>query len=72
MAEDGYAAPEVPMIDNVIFAVPHPNHPIGLRDVGEVPVVATLAAIGNAVGMCPRSLPMSPPKLPALIESVGT
>ena len=65
-------ASDVPMIDTVIVEVPNPNHPYGLRGVGEVPVVPTLAAIGNAigdaVGVRPQSLPMSPPKLLELME----
>jgi CO/xanthine dehydrogenase Mo-binding subunit len=43
--------------------------------VGEVPVVPTLAAVANAIGdatgIRPRSLPMSPPRLLALIEAEG-
>ena len=64
---------DVPMIDTVIVEVPNPRHPFGLRGVGEVPVVPTMAAIGNAIGdaigIRPQSLPMSPPKLLELIES---
>ena len=41
---------DVPMIDTVIVEVPNPRHPFGLRGVGEVPVVPTMAAIGNAIG----------------------
>ena len=67
-------ASDVPMIDTVIVEVPNPNHPYGLRGVGEVPVVPTLAAIGNAIGNAigirPQSLPMSPPKLLALMDAV--
>src|SRR5215467_9827456 len=52
--------------------LPNPRHPYGLRGVGEVPVVPTMAAIANAIGQCvgirPQSLPMSPPKLLKLIE----
>ena len=63
---------DVPMIDTVVVEVPNPKHPFGLRGVGEVPVVPTMAAIGNAIGdaigVRPRSLPMSPPKLLELIE----
>ena len=66
-------ASDVPMIDTVIVEVPNPNHPYGLRGVGEVPVVPTLAAIGNAIGNAigirPQSLPMSPPKLLALMDA---
>jgi len=69
-------ASDVPMIDTVIVEVPNPNHPFGLRGVGEVPVVPTLAAvgnaIGNAIGIRPQSLPMSPPKLLELIDGAGS
>ncbi len=65
-------ASDVPMIDTEIVEVPNPRHPYGLRGVGEVPVVPTMAAIANAIGgaigIRPRSLPMSPPKLLNLIE----
>ena len=67
---------DVPMIDTVIVEVPNPKHPFGLRGVGEVPVVPTMAAIGNAIGdaigIRPQSLPMSPPKLLDLIEKAET
>jgi CO/xanthine dehydrogenase Mo-binding subunit len=66
-------ASDVPMIDTVIVEVPNPKHPFGLRGVGEVPVVPTMACIGNAIGdvigVRPRSLPMSPPKILDLIEA---
>jgi CO/xanthine dehydrogenase Mo-binding subunit len=62
----------VPTIDTEIVEVPNPRHPYGLRGVGEVPVTPTMAAIANAIGSVigvrPRSLPMSPPKLLKLIE----
>ena len=65
-------ASDVPMIETVIVEVPNPKHPFGLRGVGEVPVTAATAAIANAIGevigIRPRSLPMSPPKLLKLIE----
>ena len=65
-------ASDVPNIDTVIVEVPNPKHPFGLRGVGEVPVVPTMAAIANAIGNCigirPRSLPMSPPRLLALMQ----
>ncbi len=66
-------ASDVPMIDTVIVEVPNPKHPFGLRGVGEVPVVPTMACIGNAIGdaigVRPQSLPMSPPKILELIEA---
>ena len=65
-------ASDVPMIGTEIVEVPNPKHPYGLRGVGEVPVVPTMAAIANAIGNCigirPRSLPMSPPKILKLID----
>jgi CO/xanthine dehydrogenase Mo-binding subunit len=65
-------ASDVPMIGTEIVEVPNPRHPYGLRGVGEVPVVPTMAtianAIGNAIGIRPQSLPMSPPKLLKLID----
>ena len=65
-------ASDVPNIDTVIVEVPNPKHPFGLRGVGEVPVVPTMAAIANAIGNCigvrPTSLPMSPPRILKLIK----
>ena len=65
-------ASDVPMIGTEIVEVPNPRHPYGLRGVGEVPVVPTMAAIanaiGNAIGIRPWSLPMSPPKILKLID----
>ncbi len=65
-------ASDLPMIDPVIVEVANPRHPYGLRGVGEVPVASTLGAIANAVtdaiGIRPCELPMSPPRLLALIE----
>jgi CO/xanthine dehydrogenase Mo-binding subunit len=65
-------ASDVPMIETEIVEVPNPRHPYGLRGVGEVPVTPTMAAIANAIGAAigvrPRSLPMSPPKILKLIE----
>jgi CO/xanthine dehydrogenase Mo-binding subunit len=65
-------ASDVPMIDTEIVEVPNPRHPYGLRGVGEVPVVPTMAAIANAIGAAigirPQSLPMSPPKLLKLMD----
>ena len=65
-------ASDAPMVDCKIVEIPNPKHPFGLRGVGEVPVVPTMAAVGNAItdaiGIRPTSLPMSPPKLLKLIE----
>jgi CO/xanthine dehydrogenase Mo-binding subunit len=68
-------ASDVPNIETVIIEVPNPRHPYGLRGVGEVPVVPTLAAVANAVtsaiGKRPYELPMSPPRLLKLIDTAG-
>ncbi len=65
-------ASDVPMIDTEIVEVPNPRHPFGLRGVGEVPVVPTMAAIanaiGDAIGVRPQQLPMSPPRILELIK----
>jgi CO/xanthine dehydrogenase Mo-binding subunit len=58
---------DVPMIETIIVEVPNPNHPYGVRGVGETPIVPPPAAIANAiyraVGVRMRELPMSPPRL---------
>ncbi len=58
---------DVPMIETIIVEVPDPEHPFGVRGVGEVPIVPPPAAIANAiahaVGVRMERLPMSPPNL---------
>ena len=58
---------DLPMIDTVIVEVANPNHPYGLRGVGEVPIVPPMAAISNAIydaiGIRLNALPMSPDKV---------
>jgi len=62
---------DVPMIDTILVEVPDPNHPYGVRGVGEVPIVPPPAAIANAiyraVGVRMRDLPISPARLTAAI-----
>jgi CO/xanthine dehydrogenase Mo-binding subunit len=62
---------DVPMIDTILIEVPDPNHPYGVRGVGEVPICPPPAAIANAifqaVGVRVTELPISPPKLLAAI-----
>jgi CO/xanthine dehydrogenase Mo-binding subunit len=69
-------ASDLPMIDAVIIEVPNPNHPFGVRGVGEAPIVPPLAAIANAiydaVGVRMRDLPFSPPKVLAALEAAET
>ena len=47
--------------------VPNPNHPYGVRGIGEVPIIPPMAAISNAIfdatGVRLREQPMSPPKV---------
>jgi CO/xanthine dehydrogenase Mo-binding subunit len=67
---------DVPMIETHIVEVPNPNHPYGVRGVGEAPIVPPMAAIANAVeaatGVRFDELPMSPPRvLKKLDESAG-
>ena len=55
---------DLPMIDTVIVEVPNPNHPFGVRGVGEVSVVPPMAALANAIyralGVRLTQLPMAP------------
>ncbi len=66
-------ASDLPMIDTEIVEVPNDTHPYGVRGVGETPIVAALAAVGNAVsralGKRMAELPLSPPKVLAAIET---
>lgn len=58
---------DLPMIEAILVEVPNPGHPIGIRGVGEVPIVPPPAAIANAiyraVGVRMTELPMSPAKV---------
>ena len=62
---------DVPMIDTIIVEVPDPQHPYGVRGVGEVPICPPPAAIANAIaaatGVRMRQTPMSPPRVLAEI-----
>ncbi|MEL0107469.1 MAG: xanthine dehydrogenase family protein molybdopterin-binding subunit [Rhodospirillaceae bacterium] len=66
-------ASDVPMIDTIIVEVPNPNHPYGVRGVGEPPLVPAPAAVANAVenaiGLSMSDLPLSPPKILKAIEA---
>lgn len=58
---------DLPKIDAIIVEVPNPDHPYGVRGVGEVPIcpppAALNSAIHNAVGVRMQVLPMSPPRV---------
>jgi CO/xanthine dehydrogenase Mo-binding subunit len=68
-------ASDVPMIDTVIVEVPNPNHPYGVRGVGETPIVPPMAAIAcaveNALGIRFTELPMSPPRVLKAIDEAA-
>jgi CO/xanthine dehydrogenase Mo-binding subunit len=65
-------ASDLPMIDTVIVEVPNPNHPFGVRGIGETSIVPVMAAVANAIadaaGVRMTDLPMSPPKVLKAIE----
>jgi len=66
---------DVPMIETIIVEVPDPQHPYGVRGVGEVPICPPPAAIANAIyqaiGVRMEDLPMSPPKIAAAVLAKG-
>jgi CO/xanthine dehydrogenase Mo-binding subunit len=65
-------ASDLPMIEPVVVEVPNPNHPFGVKGVGEVNICPAMAAVANAVanatGRRMQELPISPPKLKAAID----
>ncbi len=65
-------ASDLPMIDTVIVEVPNPLHPYGVRGVGETPIVPPLACVANAVAAATGKrfvdLPLSPPRILAVID----
>ncbi len=58
---------DLPMIETTIVEVPNPDHPLGIRGVGEVNIVPPMAAIAEAiyqaVGVRVTELPINPPRL---------
>ena len=58
---------DLPMIDPIIIEVNNPNHPFGVKGVGESNIVPPLAAIShavyNAIGKRVYELPMNPESL---------
>ncbi len=64
---------DLPFIDTVILEIPNPNHPYGVRGVGETSIVPPLAAIANAVsnavGVRMTHIPMSAPRILKAIEA---
>ena len=55
---------DLPMLDTHLIQVPNPGHPLGVRGVGEPPIVPVLGAISNAIydaiGIRYRALPATP------------
>jgi CO/xanthine dehydrogenase Mo-binding subunit len=73
-----YALPtaeRVPEIDALIVEVPAPDGPFGARGVGEPPVISAPAAIANAIAAAvdvrPRELPMTAPRVWALLQDAS-
>jgi len=66
---------DLPMIDAVIIEVPDPNHPFGVRGVGEVPIVPPPGALGNAIfnaiGARVEVLPMSPGRIVKVLQKAS-
>jgi xanthine dehydrogenase molybdenum-binding subunit len=58
---------DVPSIQTNVLEFPSPDHPYGIRAVGQVPIVPPAAAIANAIyhatGVRLRELPMTPERL---------
>lgn len=63
---------DVPDIEAVMVEVPNPRHPLGVRGVGEIPIVTPQAAIANAIaqatGVRLTELPMKPG---VVLEALG-
>jgi CO/xanthine dehydrogenase Mo-binding subunit len=55
---------DLPMIETILVEVPNPNHPFGVKGVGEVPIVPPAGALANAIydaiGVHVDVLPMNP------------
>lgn len=66
---------DLPFIDATILEIPNPNHPYGIRGVGEASIVPPLGAIGNAIanatGVRMDQVPMSPPRILAALDKLG-
>src|ERR1700760_3085323 len=64
---------DLPMIDCALVEVPNPQHPQGVKGVGEVPLVPVMAAVANAVhsalGIRFYDLPLSPPRVSAALDA---
>jgi CO/xanthine dehydrogenase Mo-binding subunit len=65
---------DLPFIDTKILEIPNPNHPYGVRGVGETSIVPPLAAVANAIanatGVRMGHAPMSPPRVLAALDAL--
>ena len=65
---------DLPFIDTMILEIPNPNHPYGVRGVGETSIVPPLAAVANAMsnaaGVRMTHIPMSPPRVLKAIDAL--
>ena len=63
---------DVPMIETIIVEVPNPNHPYGVRGVGETAIVHPVPAIANAIcdalGVRLQQTPMKPGRVLEALE----
>lgn len=66
---------DLPMIGTQILEIPNPNHPYGVRGVGETSIVPPLAAVANAVsnaiGLRMTHIPISPPRILAALNDAA-
>jgi xanthine dehydrogenase molybdenum-binding subunit len=64
---------DLPMIDPIIVEVANPDHPYGVRGIGEPPIVPTAAAVANAIyratGIRMNKLPMNPARILEAIQA---
>lgn len=67
--------PEIPDIEVIFVENQDPDGPYGAKSVGEIPIVASVAAIANAIyyatGIRLRELPFTPDKILAATRSGG-
>ena len=63
------------MIDTLMVEKPNPDHPYGVKGVGEVGIVPPLAAVANAAsaaaGLRLRHLPLAPDSVYAALKAKG-
>ncbi len=66
-------ASDLPMIETVMVEVANPDHPYGVKGVGEANIVPAMAAVANAIrdatGVRLTDLPMSPPRILAALDA---